>query len=767
MSDFIIPGMLSAQQQNMIDQNVKVQRKPIENLESKNDFIDDKIGSVRDLSSKISSLQDSAKKLYGVNDPFLQRKAISSKPSILDANALKRAELSKYEFKIDQIAKRDRFLSKELDNNKEIAEGNYGFKLGETEINIKYRGGSLKDFSDFLNRRSRGNLESKIIDNGNNKIFVLSSLKSGKENKIYFTTQDAINLGIEFDLIKKDDNLTTEIALNKDNIEALNQDPDSFSLDKENNTLTLKANAELSIKLDKEINITENTIIEMELALIKNKEKEQNEDDILPTPDYIELRGVKVSNIKDYMGSMDMVDNNEKQEEEKKYVALKYKNDIEDLPLLDSNLLKQNADGSTEIRGIKVAENTENIDEAVAENNTENIDEAKEDQETENIDEAENQNEGNQNKELNFYKYVAKAQDINLSAIDTLNISNPNSDMILKVKNIVLKEDIENKTQENEDIKQENNEETQDNENNIVNENIYKQYVAKNPIDQAQDAILDMEGVKITRDKNEIDDVISGVTLKLKKESDDPVELEIIADNDQIKDKIIELIATYNQTMQELNILTGRSNSFSKEDEEAKSQLINTAYFEDDQEKEDAFNRIGMFQGNSLLNSIKNQLKKIMTSSYDTKIGNQLSTLKDIGIATNLNSGSFTVESLFGYMQLDEDKLDDIISKNLDSLKDLFAMDGNEDLIMDQGLAYSVNTYINDYLKRPKSIENLINNLKRDKDKNDDKIDTYEQKLDKFKDDTKRQLLQLNQAQTQMKTNSDTLKNLMNINRQD
>lgn len=72
--------------------------------------------------------------------------------------------------------------------------------------------------------------------------------------------------------------------------------------------------------------------------------------------------------------------------------------------------------------------------------------------------------------------------------------------------------------------------------------------VAKNVLQASQQAIVEIDGVPVTRDTNVIDDLIDGVTLTINNQEPGTfLELSITADNSALKDDILNFVESYNK----------------------------------------------------------------------------------------------------------------------------------------------------------------------------------------------------------------------------
>jgi flagellar hook-associated protein 2 len=171
-------------------------------------------------------------------------------------------------------------------------------------------------------------------------------------------------------------------------------------------------------------------------------------------------------------------------------------------------------------------------------------------------------------------------------------------------------------------------------------------------IQSAQDAIIYIDQQKVTRNSNSLSDIISGVTISLKKADTSKTEsLSIDLDKSSVKSKISDFIKAYNS-------LADTVSSLSKYDPATKTG--------------------GPLLGDATLRSVKNQIRQALSDPVQGAAG--FSTLSEIGITS----------SKTGVLGLDPAKLDKVLSSNFDGISKLFSGEN--------GLATRFDGVINDYL---------------------------------------------------------------------
>lgn len=152
----------------------------------------------------------------------------------------------------------------------------------------------------------------------------------------------------------------------------------------------------------------------------------------------------------------------------------------------------------------------------------------------------------------------------------------------------------------------------------------------------AQNSIVQINGITINQNSNQLKDVLGGITLNLKEISTDTsVSLRIEKNQENLTTCINEFIKKYNECMTFLNNATGY-----------------------DQETQKG----GFFQGDAQVKNLKLGLYQAVTN-FIAPSSSSIRSLSDLGITT-LKGGT---------LQLDQDKLDTAIKENYNEIATLFA----------------------------------------------------------------------------------------------
>ncbi len=213
-------------------------------------------------------------------------------------------------------------------------------------------------------------------------------------------------------------------------------------------------------------------------------------------------------------------------------------------------------------------------------------------------------------------------------------------------------------------------------------------------IEQPSDAKLLVNGVEVFRSSNSnITDIIHGVSLNLHKTTNTEVELSVKFDTQKIKDKIKEWVNVYN----ELLLFIKENDKFNREKTFEIQRSTNP-----DERIEDGFRKLednsGIFAGDPVVRRLVSLLPSITGSSYPTKLNPSFKTLVEIGISTG-KPGSNWQDIKQGVLQVDELKLQEVLENAPESVKELFALDKNEDAVIDDGIGYKLYNELQPYIK--------------------------------------------------------------------
>ncbi|MDR2588688.1 MAG: flagellar filament capping protein FliD [Spirochaetales bacterium] len=277
-------------------------------------------------------------------------------------------------------------------------------------------------------------------------------------------------------------------------------------------------------------------------------------------------------------------------------------------------------------------------------------------------------------------------------------------------------------------------------------------YHPANPVSVAIDAEMLMNGVPIQRPVNAVDDLLPGVTLNLQSAGPRPVEVRVEPDREKIKDALIQFVGYYNQTVANINILT-------RTDE----NIIQELGYLSESERDSAKEKLGLFSGDLTLMQIRNSFQNIMMSPYPTSSGEGLALLAQVGVSTNSRQGGggggYDVSRLRGYLEIDENLLDENLKKNLQGVRELFGSDTNGDLMPDAGAAVAMDNYIRPMVQTGGVIALKLNTLNSQISQTNRKIEGYNRYLENFEQNLKRKYGAMEGALGNLEKSSQAIEN--------
>jgi flagellar hook-associated protein 2 len=670
MSDISIPGVSSRfNTESMVKELVEAESVRLERMQSELDTYQQEKRVWQDINAGLNSLRQSARTLYSFENPFNERNAISGEEAVLRATATREASEGVTEVRVIQIARADRFISDDIDRELQIGEGIYTFTVGDDSVTVRFRGGSVKEFSDAINRRNPELLRSSVINNRpGSQVILIESLREGAANPLGFEG-DARDLALQLGWVEQARDTSSSINMETTRVSQWTKDLDNQPLSRQGEVLRIGPGAEFSLPFPEAVEITDGMILRYEVRLSTNEDYRYVVPEQAPGPDRPDGGSVSLRDVTlpDLPSAVDLPE------------------DVEPEPpeIIEESRLLFARNRNTTIPLPEV------------------------------------------NESLNFVEVEVSIAELT-SRLDAINITNPNTLKDLEIRNI-----------------------------EVIDPNARGDLRPKNAVSSARDALIEVEGIRIERESNSIDDVIPGVTLELRRESDDDVEITIEPDRDLVKDTLIEWVARYNQIIRDVNILTRTDPA-----------IIDEIEYFSDEERERYTERLGMFQGDITLNTLKNRLQTITMSPFDTRAGNDLSLLAQIGISTNASGGGsgVNVSRLRGYLEINEQVLDEALAQNFLAVKDLFGRDSDGDLVIDQGAAYMVDSFVNPYVQiggiiagRTSRYDGLISETTDD-------ISDYEEYLEDYEAEQRRQFGTMEAAINSMEQSSQGLQNLNNNN---
>ncbi len=271
------------------------------------------------------------------------------------------------------------------------------------------------------------------------------------------------------------------------------------------------------------------------------------------------------------------------------------------------------------------------------------------------------------------------------------------------------------------------------------------QPVPLNPVSRAQNSVISVEGIRIERSTNELDEILPGISLSIQSASDTPVELTVNPDNEYTKQEIVRLVGNYNVAMQRINLL-------SRDD----PAIVDEVSFNTDSERDEALEELGSLRGDTVLTRLRSEL--VRSTSENVPNREAFTFLSEIGISTNQQSlGAIRTNSLRGYLEINEEALDSALSESFVGVSKLFGNDSDGDQIIDTGFAYRLSNAIRQYTQNGGVIDTRTQRITNQIRESDTQIDRYSDRLESREAELRRQFAVMERQVQSLQNNTNAL----------
>ncbi len=224
MAGLNIPGVTDQYNTNdTVEKLMKIERMPLTREQNQLESLKTEKNAWRDINTKLSSLRDNTKTLYSFENPFNSKLTSSTEEYAITAEANRSASLQSFKVDVIQAASSDRFLTDELENDFKVPVGTYTYKVGEKQITFNWKGGTLKDFSNAINKRGNNIIKSSIIGaSAGKKSLLIEAVPTGKENRLIFE-DDAKTFAFDSGMVDKIKSQTQTFASSQTEILPVNK----------------------------------------------------------------------------------------------------------------------------------------------------------------------------------------------------------------------------------------------------------------------------------------------------------------------------------------------------------------------------------------------------------------------------------------------------------------------------------------------------------------------------------------------------------------
>lgn len=268
MSDISIPGVTSRiESGKIIDALMKVEKIPLTRLEDQAEAYKVQKTAWQDINRKITSLQNSAKALFGFQSPFGEKVATSSDESALTATAGREALTDEKDIRVIRTAKADRFLTDSLDKKYEVPAGTYEFTVGEETLRISFKGGKLQDFAKQITEKSKGFLKASIFgDTEDSSVLLLESTKTGSGNKLGFR-EAALSFALSTGMLERTSASNYDFPMERAALSPWTKPLNETDVRVTDNNISLMPGAEARLPLPSALPLSRNSVLEVELSI--------------------------------------------------------------------------------------------------------------------------------------------------------------------------------------------------------------------------------------------------------------------------------------------------------------------------------------------------------------------------------------------------------------------------------------------------------------------------------------------------------------------
>jgi flagellar hook-associated protein 2 len=666
MSDVYMPGVKSRfNSDKIIEDLMKLERIPKDRVERNVENLQTQKTYWQEVGRRINAVRESSRTLYSFQNPFSERIAVSANEGVISALATREASERSYNFTVKQTAASDRFLSAPLDEKMKIEAGNYTFSVGDDEFTINFRGGTLKDFVDVINRRGRDKIAASLLTvQVGTKSLLIESKITGEANRLGFSG-DTNNLLVSIGMMEQGNDTRRDFPINTATVKNT-----KGAIDIAEGVLQVKKQSQASIPMGITPALDSNLVIKFETST----KTESGDSFDVPPPTGPVIPSSSIT-----------------------YGGITIENEPSLAPLAEPPEAPQRIDNMAVLNFTFSDGSSEKLP-AISDSNSPVARE---------------------------YRLADFARG---RTIVSFNIENTNTHREIFIGKVEVTDPA------------------------AINGGL----LPVNPVSLARDAVFAMEGIEMKRPNNNVSDIIPGVSLNIKGESDRPVQVKVGVDTEGVKEALINFVGNYNRLMAEVNILTRND-----------TKMLDELTYLTNDEKAEMKQRLGAFTGDTTLNSFKNNLQRTISAPYPTSLERELTLLSQIGISTNARNrgGGYDPSQLRGYLEIDEKILDHAIENKLMGIKQLFASDTTGDLIMDTGIAVNIDTLVKPFVETSGIISLKTNTIDSRIKQDTGRIDTMERQLAAKEQELKIQYARMEGAYMRMEQLSNSLDNFSQQNR--
>ncbi len=690
-----IPGLPSNNSgnidtQKLIQDLLDAERIPITNLEEEIEEDKNRITLWQDVEDTMEKLQSSARDIYKLDNSFDTFSVSSDTPSVIYASARRGALTGEFLIKVVQTASADRWISGYVSDDYIVKAGNYTLAIGQERISVETNATNISSFVEKLNKKAKNLLQAKLLRKGSQEKEQVLLLESLKIGK-----NQKLRLSKNFEALALD-------------IQLIEHKNDIYS---HTVALTSKhiesAKSNVNLFFDATIKKTDITIptqtaqLRLHPGALGTVRVSGIPQNLLNSTKAVLKLSFIFDTIQDNATATTTQATESFSESSIKEQSSTPTATLEDIsiPFSAVNNLLDTAKTSTTLP-VLISDKTSSHPNAVF---------------------------------LSIDTTRISKNSIISTEIDITQIRH-NDEIVFTVINPLTNYDL------------------QYIDAIVFEESSSRTLVPRNPVSHAQNAIIEYNGIEVERDSNDILDVIPGLTLHLKKKSDQEVTISVTNNVEDVKNDIIYFIGRYNQLMRKLNIYSS-----------SRPEVLNDITFETQEERDTALDNLGKLSSNFGISRIITNLERITTQQYSNPIEIRFASLRAIGIERNFGSS----QSVAGnrYLNIDELQLSNSLENSFDGVKYLFAVDQNSDFRVDYGIAYLMYDELEKYLQTNGIIRQRVNALNRGIQTKERNVSNALANLDRTEKNLRRKYGLMEQSLQELESTQNTLNLFNNTNR--
>lgn len=660
------------------------------------------ISAYEDLKSRLDTLSLTSKELYGFRSPF--RNFVGKGDGVPDyftVSANRMASTTTYDIAIKELANSEKFSSKAYNMNEKLPAGTIKLKIGEEEYSVDFSGGSLVDLQKAFDKTFGKKVKTTITQKSRNlQVLTIDLVKTGSKN-IAEVISDEAGILKELNMFTRRNYRYLGHIFNEGLINKWKDESDNLTTNYmvKNDFLVLKGLNKLSMPLHREAEANENITISI---TARASDTLDNVEEVAPImPPTIDL------SIPDTGIIFDKID------------SVRFK----DVELY--------GEGLSPADSVRTFEDVKRYKEALEAERM-----AKEGMEAE-VPEAIDVS--GFNSEIIGVKYINNAGDEieKFFALPTISSDWQRLNIPIGSKfeegdiitQIVLINKNPNYNIFYKDLLVEDTGKEEDAPNCLISE--------------ATDARASVDGIDILSESNEFNDVINGLNITAIKPTPEAFATTIEVNKEGVVDAIVNFVSAYNSLIDFLNDATQRPltrdvrNSLEDMNRTDMNDLATTLQINFNSEMSDSDLRkklfyIGVFSGNTLVGTVSQRIKAIVSDSYETDYGEELALLDQIGINRG-NAGEDWSVVKKGFLQIEEEKFMNKIETQMDGIEELFANDITGDNLPDTGVAFTMNDFITPYSQTRGIVDNSISVARTRLENNQKRIETERERIEQYR----------------------------------